>query len=91
MGIAHVQLVHQQGQAGDKLRTRTWIEFQLLDENDQPVAGEKYELRLPGGTIKGGWLDDDGTVRIDDVPPGLCEISFPNLDKDAWMPVGDKA
>ena len=85
--IAHVQLVHTQGQAGDKLRLRTWIEFQLLRADDTPAAGEEYRLKLPGGEIRSGSLDDDGVVRIDDIPAGVCEICFPRYDQDLWTPI----
>lgn len=85
--VAHVQLVHEQGQAGDKLRTRTWIEFQLLNADDTPAAGEEYRVKLPGGEIRSGWLDGDGVVRIDGIPAGICEICFPRLDKDLWTPL----
>jgi type VI secretion system secreted protein VgrG len=85
--VAHVQLVHAQAQAGDKLRLRTWIEFQLLRADDTPAAGEEYRVRLPGGAIRTGALDQNGVVRIDDIPSGVCEICFPKLDQDLWMPL----
>ena len=85
--IAHVQLVSTPGTAGDKLRTRSWIEIRLIGEDDSPIGGEKYSVRLPGGTIVSGYLDADGTARVDDIPPGVCHVSFPELDQDAWTPV----
>jgi hypothetical protein len=93
---AQVQLCHEPGQAGDKLRLRSWIEVQLVGEDDSPIAGEAYEIRLPGGTVISGTLDDQGSARIDGIAPGTCMVSFPNLDKDAWTPVeagtqGEKA
>jgi hypothetical protein len=84
---AHVQLCHAPGQAGDKLRLRSWIEVQLVGEDDSPIADEAYAIRLPGGTLIEGTLDENGSVRIDGIPPGLCQVSFPNLDRDAWTPI----
>lgn len=84
---AHVQLCHAPGQAGDKLRLRSWIEVQLIGEDDAPIPNETYEIRLPGGALRKGTLDENGTVRIDDIPPGTCQVSFPNLDQDAWVPI----
>ena len=84
---AHVQLCHAPGQAGDKLRLRTWIDVQLVGEDDAPIPDEKYEIRLPGGALRQGTLDENGSVRIDDIPPGMCQVSFPNLDQDAWTPI----
>jgi hypothetical protein len=84
---AHVQLVHAKGQAGDKLRLRTWIEIQLIGEDGKGIAGEAYEIRLPGGTIVSGTLDDGGVARVENIAAGTCQVSFPNLDQDAWVPV----
>ena len=88
--VAYVQLVHQQGQAGDKLRLRSWIEVQLIGEDDQPVPSVKYAIAIPGGTMKSGTLDDKGKVRIEGIPAGTCQVSFPDLDQDAWTPVETK-
>ena len=85
--VAHVQLVQQQGQAGDKLRLRTWIEVQLIGEDDKPIPYQNYVVILPGGTTKSGTLDENGSVRIDGIPAGTCKVSFPDLDQDAWTPV----
>ena len=61
-----------------------WIEIELVDEEDEPVPGEKYEVKLPDGSVAKGTLDGDGFARIEGIDPGTCEITFPNLDKDAW-------
>ena len=84
---AYVQLTHEQGQRGDKLRLRTWIEIQLVGEDDQPIPNEKYAVELPGGKIITGTLDSEGLARVDDIPAGVCKVSFPDLDKDAWTPI----
>jgi hypothetical protein len=26
-------------------------------------------------------------VRLEGIPPGVCGVSFPDLDKDAWTPI----
>lgn len=82
--VAHVQLCKAQGEAGDKLRLRSWIEVQLIGEDEMPIPNEDYEIELPGGTVKKGKLDDQGTVRVDGMPPGRCRVTFPALDKGAW-------
>ncbi len=61
-----------------------WIEIELVDEEDEPVPGEKYEITLPDGSVAKGTLDGDGFARIDGIDPGTCQITFPSLDKDAW-------
>ena len=85
--VAHVQLCKAAGEAGDKLRLRSWIAIQLIGEDDAPIPSEKYAVLLPGGTIREGTLDAQGMARVDDIPSGVCSVSFPNLDKDAWTPV----
>ena len=64
-----------------------WIEIELVDEEDEPVPSEKYEIKLPDGSVAKGTLDGDGLARIEGIEPGTCEITFPNLDKEAWEKV----
>lgn len=85
--VAHVQLCQAQGQGGDKLRTRSWVEIQLVGEDDAPIPNEKYALKLPGGKLLEGTLDKEGKTRVDGIPPGRCDVSFPDLDKTAWTPI----
>jgi type VI secretion system secreted protein VgrG len=61
-----------------------WIEIELVDEEDEPVPSEKYEIKLPDGSVAKGTLDGNGFARVEGIDPGTCEITFPNLDKDAW-------
>ncbi|NTV37814.1 MAG: hypothetical protein HGA82_01245, partial [Anaerolineales bacterium] len=62
-----------------------WIEIELVDEANQPVPGEKYEITMPDQTVKEGTLDEKGWARVDGIKdPGQCKITFPNLDKEAW-------
>jgi hypothetical protein len=85
--VARIQLVHAPGKAGDKLRLRSWIEIQLVGEDDSPVPDVRYALRLPGGKVVEGTLDANGSARVEGIPAGSCEVSFPDLDQDAWVPV----
>lgn len=85
--IAHVQLCKAAGEAGDKLRLRSWIAIRLVGEDDAPIPNEKYAVLLPGGTLREGTLDEQGTARVENIPSGVCSVSFPDLDKDAWTPV----
>jgi type VI secretion system secreted protein VgrG len=63
---------------------RTWIEIELVDEADEPVPGEPYEITLPDGRVARGTLGPDGKARIDGIDPGSCQVTFPNLDREAW-------
>jgi hypothetical protein len=66
---------------------RTWIEIELVDEEGNPIPGERYEVTLPDGKrVARGTLDQNGYARIEGLDPGECKITFPTLDKDAWEP-----
>ena len=62
----------------------TWIEIELVDEDGNPVPGEAYEVKLPSGQVARGNLGSDGKKRINYIPPGNCEVAFPELDLEAW-------
>jgi hypothetical protein len=65
---------------------KTWIEVQLLDQDQNPVPNAKYRLRLPDASISDGNLNDQGMVRIDGIIAGQCDISFPDIDGREWTP-----
>jgi len=66
---------------------KSWIELELVYEsNGLPVAGMAYEVTLPDGeTLASGSTDEKGVARVDNIDPGSCQISFPGLDKEAWV------
>ncbi len=73
--------------AQENKNKKHWIEIELVDEAGQPVAGEPYNVTLPdGATVADGTLDEKGRARVENIDPGTCNVTFPNLDKDAWGP-----
>jgi hypothetical protein len=64
----------------------TWIEIELVDEEDNPVPSERYEIEVSDGRVVRGTLDQDGFARVEGIEPGTCKITFPELDKEAWEP-----
>jgi hypothetical protein len=64
--------------------TKTWIEFQLIDEDGKPVPNASYSVRLPDGSIQNGTLNSQGVVRFDNIDPGQCQITFPRIDAREW-------
>lgn len=64
-----------------------WVEIQLVGEDDAPIPGERYVVELPDGSRREGTLDGEGVARIEEIPAGTCRVSFPELDRDAWVPV----
>jgi hypothetical protein len=67
-----------------KRELTSWIEIELIDEADQPVAGMEYRVRLADGTVRLGKLDKNGCARVERIEAGECEVTFPTLDQDAW-------
>jgi type VI secretion system secreted protein VgrG len=68
----------------EKEKKRSWIEIELVGEDDKPIPGERYEITLPDGSLARGTLDEKGFARVDGIEPGTCQVCFPELDKDAW-------
>jgi len=62
----------------------SWVEIELVDEEGNPVGGEKYQVILTDGSKREGVLDTNGYARVDGFTRGTCKISFPNLDTAAW-------
>ncbi|MCB9891411.1 MAG: carboxypeptidase regulatory-like domain-containing protein [Planctomycetes bacterium] len=62
----------------------SWIEIELLDEANQPVAGERYKLRLANGRFVRGTLDENGFARIENIPSGNVDVTFSRYDESAW-------
>lgn len=65
--------------------TSHWIEIELVDEADRPVADQPFILTLPDGSYQTGRTDARGLDRVTGITnPGECRISFTELDKEAW-------
>ena len=65
----------------------SWIEIEMVDEEDLPVSGMGYRITLPDGSVAEGTLDENGFARVEGIVPGTCQITFPSLDKEAWETV----
>ena len=68
----------------DAKKKTVWIEIELVDEANQAIPDQAYELRLPDGEIRNGRLDAKGCARVNGIESGTCEICFPKLDGAAW-------
>lgn len=63
----------------DLLRFRDWIEIELKDEENNPIADEDFLLFLANGEVKKGKTDQNGYIKVEDICPGSCHIKFPNI------------
>ncbi|GMQ82694.1 MAG: hypothetical protein BMS9Abin05_2152 [Rhodothermia bacterium] len=61
------------------LLLKDWIEIELIDENEDPVADQEYAVYFSNGEVRRGTLDSSGTAREENVPPVTHEIGFPNM------------
>ena len=56
----------------------------MLDENGDPVPGERYILKLTDGSVREGTLGEDGRVRVTGIDPGNCVVTFPDIHTKEW-------
>jgi type VI secretion system secreted protein VgrG len=62
----------------------SWIKLKLVDDENNPVPGQGYEVTEGDGTVHSGSLDENGKANVKLKKPGSCQISFPDLDQGAW-------
>ena len=67
-----------------RARPKTWVAIELVDEDGNPIAGEKYRVELPDGSVAEGALDAQGHARFDAIDPGSCKVSFPDIHATEW-------
>lgn len=63
---------------------KSWIALKMINEAGEPVAGKSFKVTTPDGSVYSGTTDKEGKGRVNAILPGNCEITFPDLDKDAW-------
>ena len=68
------------GGGGGTENEKTWIEIQLVDEEGNPIAGERYILKITDGSTREGTLDAEGKTAVRGIDPGTCTLRFPDLD-----------
>jgi hypothetical protein len=66
------------------LALKTFIEIVLVNQEGKPVGGEAFQIILPDGSGQRGSLDRAGFARLDGLEPGVCDVSFPNIDGREW-------
>ena len=60
----------------------TFVAFQLLGADNQPLSDIQYDILLSDGTTASGATDGDGKARHDGIPTGGCTVSFPSLQQN---------
>ena len=68
----------------------TWIQIEVLDENDRPLVDEPYRLEPPDGSDPiEGKLDAKGRARHEKIVAGNYRLIFPDRDEAWWKPKKD--
>jgi hypothetical protein len=58
--------------------------IEMARADGSPAAFIAYEVKSANGEVKRGLLDADGRARLDGLPAGSCEVSFPEIDGREW-------
>ena len=61
----------------------SWIEIEIVFDDGTPFAGNCV-VELPGGVRTEGAPDNEGLIRMENLDPGSCKVSFPDLDAAVW-------
>jgi hypothetical protein len=64
------------------LEFKDFVKLELVDEEGNPIGGQKYILHLPDGSKREGVLDDWGCAYIEDVPPGKYNVVYPDISPE---------
>jgi hypothetical protein len=68
----------------DPSTEKTWIEYQLVDEDGISVPGAQYRVKTPDGSMIDGAFDRKGKARIPTIDPGNCKIWLLDVDGKEW-------
>lgn len=68
----------------DEEKKTSWIEIELLDDDDKPVPGEPFRITVADGRVYTGTLDHRGFYRLEGLEPGTCKVSFPGIEGRSW-------
>jgi hypothetical protein len=84
MDSSTVAAASEQQRENGETQQLTWISIDLKDKQGRPVPNEAYKVKVSDGTYREGSLDAQGYAKVEGIPPGQCEITFPRLHKTEW-------
>jgi hypothetical protein len=60
----------------------TWVGFQLVDDEGEPMAGQRYRLVTPSGEVLDGTLDSNGAATHEGLARGTCQLCLVPTDEE---------
>jgi hypothetical protein len=73
-----------QAVSGDLTVGLNYLEIELVDHDGNTMSNAPYEVVLPSGKKKTGWLNDEGYARVLVTNPEECQVIFPELEEGSW-------
>lgn len=58
------------------MKFKDWADITVKDKLGIPITKKKYKLIFPDGTEKEGKLNEEGKIRIEDIPPGKIKFQI---------------
>jgi uncharacterized Zn-binding protein involved in type VI secretion len=71
-----------------ELKINDFAQIELLDDNEDPVAGAEYTMTCSDGSIRKGKLDNRGQAKENNVPPGEYIVEFKDHSDLAALDAG---
>jgi len=64
------------------LEFKDWVEVRFSDAAGKPITDRTLRVRLPDGSERSAKTDAQGSVRLEDVPPGKIQVRFESEEED---------
>jgi hypothetical protein len=73
------------GSPVQKCPASSWVRIELLDEDDEPVAGAAFRVETSDGEVHEGTTGADGGATLSGLKPGgPVTVTFPDYDQSYW-------
>ncbi len=66
-------------ETAEALHEDHWVEFRLMDADNQAIPHLRYIVTDPTGATISGHLDEAGFARVSPVKAGVCRIELPEV------------
>ena len=87
--VFHAPVAPKKEDAVDELVEETdWLEVQVFDQDDRPVAGVEYLVKLTDGKSRKGTTNSGGILCFEGIPSGDCSVELLSVDEQAWAIAG---